>query len=315
MDVVFLDQNKWIELAKVEAGKIAVGPLVTLYSELCKAVERGRVIFPLTASHIIETSKRNDPQSRVLVARTQARLSRGYVYRSRAARLMVEMRLSLQRLFGKQALALPINWVIAPGFFQAFEAMDEMIAPHEDAERALKLNRYLDPRQLYVDYMLNQDDARRRTAHKRFATGATELVARIEARRNVLAGDSLDIRRRAYCAALFIDHQDDLIKALQALGHTTAQLRALGDDAVIQFVENVPTFKVESEIAARLEASAGSIESNDALDMQSFYTAIPYSSRLVGEKHFIALARQAKLDARYQTKLSQSLFELAGVYS
>jgi len=314
MDVVFLDQNKWIELARVEAGKITSVALVELYSQLSAAVEQRRVIFPLTASHILETSKRNDPRSRGLVAQTQAKLSRGYVYRSRAGRLLVEMQLALLRLFGEQPPAMPVNWAIAPGFLQAFEPMDEMVVSPSDAERIRRLNDHIDPRIQYVDYMQNQDDSRRRASHAGFAADVAELVARIEARRSLLTGDSVDLRRRAYCAGLFLDHQDDVIKVLHTLGHTIEQMRALGPEAVANFVEDVPTLKVESEMAARLEVSTGNIEPNDVLDMQSFYTAIPYSRRLVAEKEFVSLAKQAKLDARYQTVLSRSLADLLGVY-
>ena len=315
VEVVFLDQNKWIDLARVEAGKIGTGPLVELYSQLSRAVDEGRVIFPLTASHILETSKRNDPLSRMLLAQTQARLSKGYVYRSRAGRLLVEMRFALQGLFGELPSTLPVNWAVAPGFLQAFEPMDELVASPVDAERSRRLNANIDPRVLYVDYMQNQDDPRRRVAHEKLISGIAALVARIEARRSLLVGDSVDLRRRAYCAALFLDHQDAMIKVLYALGHTIGEMRALGPEAVINFIEDVPTLKVESEMAARLEASTGSIEPNDVFDMQSFYTAIPYSSRLVAEKGFISLAKQARLDVRYQVLLSRSLPDLLGVYA
>ena len=140
--------------------------------------------------------------------------------------------------------------------------------------------------------------------------GTSELVARIEARRALLTGDSVDLRRRAYSARLFFDHQDDMIKVLNGLGYTLEQLRALGDQAVVTLVEDVPTLNVEAEMAARLEAETGNICPNDVFDMQSFYTAIPYSTYIVAEKASVSRARQAKLDVRYQVSLSQSLTSL-----
>lgn len=314
VDIVFLDQNKWIELARVEAGKVTSGPIATLYLQLATAVEEHRVLFPLAVSHILETSKRNDPVSRGWVAETQAKLSRGYVYRSRTGRLLVEMRTTLQRLLGARAPDLPKNWAIAHGFMQAFEPMDTLIATASEAERTSRLNRLVDPRDQYVDYMKNQDDSRRRAAHVKLSMGTSELVARIEARRALLTGDSVDLRRRAYSARLFLDHQDDMIKVLHGLGHTFEQLRALGDNAAITLIEDVPTLNVEAEMAARLEAQTGDIRPNDVFDMQSFYTAIPYSTRIVAEKGSISRARQAKLDVRYQVSLSQSLPDLLDVY-
>jgi hypothetical protein len=315
MDIVYLDQNKWIELARVQAGAVTSGPTADLYTQLLAAVECGQVLFPLSVSHVLETSKRNDPISRGHLADTQANLSRGYAYRSRAGRLEIEVRATLHSLFGTDPPKLPQHWAIAHGFLQAFEPMDELIAPPAEVQRMVRINAFIDPADQYLDYMKNQDDARRRAAHSKLAAGTADLVARIEARRARLIGESVDLRRRAYAVQLFMDHQDTFIRILNSLGHSFEQLKALGERAVRALVEDVPTLNVEAEMAARLESKTGSIEPNDVFDMQSFYTAIPYSSRVVAEKGSISRARQAKLDARYQVALSQSLSDLLGAYS
>jgi hypothetical protein len=59
---------------------------------------------------------------------------------------------------------------------------------------------------------------------------------------------------------------------------------------------------------------AGTIHQNDLFDMQAFYTAIPYSSLVIAEKASISRARQAKLDVKYQVKLSSSLDDLLHKY-
>lgn len=59
MKALFLDQNKWIELARVRAGAVSSGPSYIAYVELHEAVDRGRIVVPLTVAHILETSKRN----------------------------------------------------------------------------------------------------------------------------------------------------------------------------------------------------------------------------------------------------------------
>ncbi len=315
MDIVYLDQNKWIELARVQAGKVTSGPIADLYTQLHVAVESGQVLFPLSASHILETSKRHDPTSRSHLADTQAKLSRGYVYRSRTGRLEIEVRTTLHRLFGTDPPKLCQHWAIAHGFWQAFEPMDELIASSAEVQRIMRINAFIDPADLYVDYMKNQDDVRRRAAHSKLVAGTIDLVGRVEARRAPLTGQSVNLRRRAYAVQLFMDHQDTFIRILNSLGHSLEQLKALGERAVRALVEDVPTLNVEAEMAARLESKTGSIETNDVFDMQSFYTAIPYSSRVIAEKASISRALQAKLDARYQVALSRSLDDLLGAYS
>lgn len=314
MDIVYLDQNKWIELAQVHAGRVNDEPVATLYAQLLSAVERGKVLFPLSVSHVLETSKRNDPVSRGHVAETQAKLSRGYVYRSRAGRLEVEICTTLHRLFGTRAPDLPPNWAIAHGFLQAFEPMDALIASPVEVQRIARINAFIDPADQYVDYIKNQDDACRRIAHAKLAASTMDLVSRIEARRARLTGESVDLRRRAYSVQLFVDHQDSFIRILNGLDYSLEELRAKGDRAMRSLIEDVPTLNVEAEMAARLESKTGIIYPNDVFDMQSFYTAIPYSSRIVAEKGAISRARQAKLDVRYQVALSQSLNDLLNIY-
>lgn len=314
MDIVYLDQNKWIELAQVHAGKVTTGSIAELYAQLVVSVEREQVLFPLSVSHVLETSKRNDPVSRGWVAETQAKLSRGYVYRSYAGRLEVEIRTTLHRLFGDKPPDLSVNWAIARGFLQVFEPMDELLSTPDELQRVMRINAFMDPAVQYVDYMKNQDDSVRRLAHSELAVGTVNLVAKIEARRALLTGGSMDHRRRSYSAQLFMDHQDNIIRILDNLGYTFDQLKSLGDRAVVALIEDVPTLNVEAEMAARREAETGNIKPNDVLDMQSFCTAIPYSSHVIAEKASISHAKQAKLDKEYQVSLSQSLMALRNAY-
>lgn len=314
MDIIYLDQNKWIELAQVHAGSQTPEGLATLYNQLLNAVERGKVLFPLSLSHLIETSKRNDPISRGHVVKTQAQLSRGFAYRSRAGRLEMEIRITLHHLFSIDPPVLAKNWTIVPSFLQAFEPLDAFAAA-KDIKKLAFINTFIDPSKLYVDYMNNQNDTERRMAHSKIAADTVDLVSRIEARRARLSGKSVDLRRRVYSAQLFIDHQDLFIRILNDMGYSFNQLQAIGERAGRALIEEVPTLNVEAEMAARLESKTGTLHSNDVLDILAFCTAIPYSDRIIAEKSTISLARQAKLNAQYKVVLSQSLNDLLNVYS
>lgn len=41
MDIVYLDQNKWIELARVQSGTLTSGPVADLYPELISSGREG----------------------------------------------------------------------------------------------------------------------------------------------------------------------------------------------------------------------------------------------------------------------------------
>lgn len=314
MDIVFLDQNKWIELAQVHSGRTTSGPMAELFPQLVAAVQRKCVLFPLSVSNIMETAKRNDPDSRRHVAETQAILSLGYVHRSRAGRLVVELRAAIERRFGVGPVVMPLNWAFAPGFMQAFEPMDELIAVPEELARLRGLNSFMHPAALYLDFMVNQDDIRRREAIATLTQGLTELVVRIESRRKRFANKPIDFRRRAYAAQSWVENLDLLNQTVAALGYSFDQLRALGDQALRALLEDVPTMNVEVEMATRVESMTGALSANDVLDMQSFYTAIPYADRVVAEKAAISRAKQARLDSKYGVTLSRSLEDLLDLY-
>lgn len=312
MEIIFLDQNKWIELAQVHSGRTKGGPIAELFPRLVAAVQDGRVLFPLSVGNIMETAKRNDHVSRRLIAETQAMLSLGYVHRSRAARIEVELRAAIQRRFGIEPEPMPAHWAIAPGFMQAFEPMDELTASPGELGRVRQMTSLVDPAALYLDYMITQDDTRRREANAKLSQGLSGLVARIEDRRARFASESLDMRRRMYAAQSWADHLDVLNRIVAALGYSFDDLSALGDSSMRALLEDVPTMNVEVEMATRLEAKTGALSANDVLDMQSFYTAIPYSDRVIAEKAAISHAQQAKLDSKYGVVLSRSLEDLSG---
>ena len=315
MDIVYLDQNKWIELARVRSGAVRSGPMAELYSQLHAAVEAGRVLFPLSASHVLETSKRNDPESRAHVAATQAALSKGVAYRSRASRLWGEICSTMHQIFGSPPVNLPRHWFLAESFLEAFEPLDSLISQADDVQRMSRILRAIHPADLYIAYMTGQDDAIRRIAHTSLEKGIAELVSRIEIRRQKLAGERVDLRRRAYLVQLFFDHEELFIRIADHLGYSYEHLKSIGASAVKALVEDVPTLNVEAEMSARLEAESGALTTNDVLDMQSFYTAIPYSSRVIAEKASISRARQSKLDVRYSVTLSHSLTDLLDLYN
>lgn len=313
MDIIFIDQNKWIELAKVEAGKDLSSEISSLYENLISAVENGKAIFPLTTSHIIETSKRNDPESRLHLTMTQARLSKGFVFRSRKSRVLVEMCNALRRIFDEEPANLPSNWVIA-GFIQAFENLDLLVATDKNLETSLLINEHTNPQSLYLEFMMYSDDKVRREAHIKTQAESEALINSIEQRRLLYANYPQATRKRAYSANVFMEHQNILAEALQITGHTLDDMRAFGDQVIVNFIKDVPTLNIEIEIISKLELRNTKMQTNSLFDMSSFSTAIPYCRYIVAEKDFVSLAKQTKLHEHYNTNISHSLVALIDLY-
>ena len=302
MKILFLDQNKWIQLASAHSGKVKSGSVYEAYQYFLNALRKDEILIPLTTTNIIETSKRNDPVSRLDVARTQAEFSKGCVFRSRKARLLVEIRNALHIAFDYDPVLLPSHWFVVPNFIRAFEEFEASAVSMVELADS-----YIDPKELYLDYMSNQDDQVRRTAHIRYKEESKSLIQRIENRRKLFSEYNKSIRQRGYAAQLFLDHQESIFRAISNIGHTFAEMEKLGPDVFIKFIEDIPTLNVELKLAMGRESQTGSLKENDLGDIENFYTAIPYSNIIVAEKNFTAIAGQTKLGEAYGVTLHTKL--------
>ena len=100
MRIVYLDQNKWIELSRARFGR---EPEATTFRELLAlaavGVELGIVSFPLSHFHYIEV-KHRDPRRRWKLATFMAELSRFHTIAPARLLLETEIDLALQIRYG-----------------------------------------------------------------------------------------------------------------------------------------------------------------------------------------------------------------------
>ena len=76
MITVYLDQNKWIDLARAATGHPQGERFLDTLRELREAVREGRARFVLSCAHYFETARAGDPQRRINVATVMRDLSR-----------------------------------------------------------------------------------------------------------------------------------------------------------------------------------------------------------------------------------------------
>lgn len=75
MLTVYLDQMKWIDLARAETGHPKGAAFVEVLAVLKDAVDRGQARFPLSAAHYHETGKQRDRKKHMELATTMVRLA------------------------------------------------------------------------------------------------------------------------------------------------------------------------------------------------------------------------------------------------
>jgi len=307
--IVYLDQNAWVALARASWDKTE---FPREYAALTKVVERVRsneIIVPLSFANIYETAKINDPVRRATMARAQSLISAGRVFRGRR-RILTETLTAY--IAGKNSIAHPApgeRWFLSDLWFEAASDYTPETYGFEISQRVLDAIRK-DPGRALFDYLAFQDESVRQEAVRRNTASSVELIAGIESRRAIAAGEPLALRRRAYGARLVIDELDFIFAAARKLGLDWSTVSDIGSSLVRSFTVDVPVFHVERELVVRLEDQARPIAENDLRDMMAFTTVLPIADVIVAEKPFVNLARQAKLGETYGTELMTSILDL-----
>lgn len=307
--VVCLDQNAWIALARGAWDKAAHPDEHIALTRVVTALQAGRIVVPLSFSNIYETAKVNDPVRRTHLAHVQATISGGKVLRGRR-RLLEEMlsRRLVEHASGER-LALAEDWFLSDLWFEAAADYSPGTFGFEMSERALAWVRQNPARALF-NYLAEADEAVRMEGVRRYSASSAELIARIEARRAMVAGETFAMRRRAYGAQLLVDELDFVFTLVKRLSLPWSNVRDLGPKLAKSLVADVPVLNVERELAVRLEDQQRAITENDLRDMASFAAVLPLADLFVAEKPFVNLARQAGLDRAYGVDLRTAVTEL-----
>lgn len=274
------------------------------------AVQERGLVVPLSFANIYETAKINDPIRRCNMARTQSTISGGRVFRGRRRILDETLTAYLAKSFSlpcqppKEYLFLSDLW---------FESAAEYSPEHygfKISDRVLNFVR-ANPAEALFSYLVSNDEDARINGVRRFSSSSAELVARIEARRALVASEKLPLRKRAYGATLIIEEIDFILATGQKLGLDWSNVSDIGSSLIRKLIVDIPVLNVERELTVRLEDHVRPISENDLRDMAAFTIALPLADVVVGENLFVNLARQAQLGDRYETTLLTSVFDLS----
>ncbi len=304
--VVYLDQNKWIELAQAAKAPKDYPVARGILEILCAAVEAGSVRLPLTSTNIYETHKVNRREQRWDLAYTQTTLGKGEVFRGFHRRLEVEIGRVLSRIYDLPWTEPVPDWVFSNLFFEATaEAKDPRLG-REIPDRVLGFM-HAEPQRTLFQYLMNTPEPVRQQSIREFTQGCETLRAQIEERRARHKAESISMRRKIYSVLLVMGEQDVMIATATRLGLPWNCFMDRGGATMRAVVRETPAFLIEREISLKLEAENRPIHLNDMRDMRTFATVLPYSDVVVAEKPFTSLARQAGLHTHFGVRLETDL--------
>ncbi len=312
MRIVYLDQNKWIELARAAKYPTQYPDVFALLNGLFDEVAEKQLVLPLTFSNIYETQKVNDPRQRHELALIQSALSQGVVFRGRYKRLQAEIGDFVRSVYCVPAAERPDNWFLSDVVFESVMEIGDKRLP-AISEKVTEFIRSR-PADIMFDYLTNCPEEIRKQAVRDFSEGLDQLRRRIEARRSEHASECASMRRNIYGVLLMIGESDLILEYASAAGAKWESLGDAGGAIARRMMFDVPTYHIEREITMRIESQKRDITENDFRDMQSFCAALAYSDIVVAEKHFSSLAMQAGLDKKCKTLISTDLLSLSAHY-
>lgn len=316
---VYLDQNKWIDLAKARAGRKEQARFVEVLQAAQEAVRAGDASFPLTAQHYYETSNRGARESREHLAATMLGLSQGDAIAPPQVVVPYEIEVALIKqlqlpndlppavqVFGKGA-----NHVFNTDMF-TYEAPDEYEGRPLPAElqamvavagsTMMEFAVLAGPPSSETTRLALSEHMR--LTGSKFARGQQELRDRVADMRHGRLEDAMT-------ATAIVDILDPLAAVCTRLGVDPGRLFAGGAEVLSPLVYAIPSRWVEREMRRQRHTNPQKQwEGNDLNDVMALSVAVPYCDVVVTERQWAHFANVAKLDQRFKTKVIRDLREL-----
>ncbi|WP_067097531.1 hypothetical protein [Mycobacterium sp. 852002-40037_SCH5390672] len=311
---VYLDQNKWIDLARAETGHPLGAPFLDALAAFKRAVDEGRAGFPLSSAHYFETGKQSKLDKRIALARTMVRLAGQLRIAPPHDIVPWEIRCALIRAF-ELPMTVPEKRIFGTGVAHAFAAPQLRFEPRTEwrgTALPAEVQKMLRPivkaeceARVLADYVpignapsvrLHLDNHTVLTGN-RFADGQRAVASWIvELGRHRLNDVML--------ATAFADISDPLALVATELGVAAEQLADNAQD----IIDQIPSRWVEMKLRSQRQANPQKLwESNDLNDLIALSIAVPYCDVVVTEKSWASLINAAKVGKRFDTLVTRDL--------
>lgn len=315
---VYLDTNKWIELAKFSKnpnedvlGKKAMEQLLDLS-------KRGKILIPFSSLTLFEIIKNNNQQQREQMVDFMVDTSKGWYFKPIDRYLKYEIENACyKKLKSAKYYNIFSNILtnradsIIGGYIGKLVPREGHDPTKEEQEEAQKIwdDGVTDPKMMKL--MFKQEEPRM------FAKGdiqfIDEITKDIEKKRKNSFGVSDIIFDRYTKVKYIIELFDkDLAKFCQENKISFQQLFQ-GKSEFEAFVQDMPALNtfVELSYVRDKESKERKVQRNDFYDIWHHSTGLSYANIMVGEKMFGSISKRQKLDKKNNCHLFTSFEELS----
>jgi len=306
MKRVYLDQNKWIDLAATHKTLPKAQRFQDALLVAEEGVERGFVSFPLSSFHYLETSRRGNPDSRFDLAATMAGLSRLHTIAPHSCLLGPEVDRALRVIFGvpheprtAQVFGYGVHHafgVEAPPWLRDTNAHGlrdwvefQLLALNDDGPVAMP-----EIDEIAKQWADSQSDRQQQRAQDGWHRGERGgRLAKVEA---------------------YAHHHEVIGEGLQRAGLHWGHLYELGQEGLSAFIEAVPLIHVGAELQRIRHAQPQKgWEPNDLNDLGALTLGVVYCDVVVTERQWVDALQRARLPERYGTEVLSDLTALPAV--
>jgi hypothetical protein len=309
--ILYLDQNKWVELAQGQKSPADFPARREVLAFLVAEANAGRLVVPLTSTNLYETRKINIPERRDHLAWVQSTLSQGMVFRGRYKRLEVEIIDHLRAGSGLEPLPREPHWFLSSVFFESTAEIGDSRIP-QASERVVAAIRSNPPRFMF-EFLTGLPEDIRTMAVSKFSEGSEKLRQAIEEKRARDASEGVSMRRKLSSVRLMINELDLVLSFIRMAGLPETDENVVLQKFARSIMNECPTYFIEREIGLRIEAQDRAIEENDFRDMQTFCAVVAYADIIVAENMFSNLAIQAGLHKKYGTRITTKLADIPDI--
>lgn len=318
MITVYLDQNKWIDLARAATGHPLGVPFVPTLAALKEAADSNVARFPLSAAHYFETAKQHDVRRRKELAATMTRLAGTLRIAPPHAIVPSEIRAALidvlhlpivadhVELFGMgaaHALAAPTLKYTAPtewGGQRLSRSVQQTLQGLVEPEFEEFLLAGTMPEGIPDDRRLVLGNMRTLT-DDRFVDGQEKVAKVIESLGKSRLNDVM-------LATAIADIMDPLQRAANDLGVSVNEVL---DSDLFALISRMPSRWVEMMLRRQRQANPQKAwEGNDLNDLTALAIAVPYVDVVVTERSWSAMLNAARVPERFGTLVTPNLQDL-----
>lgn len=297
--VIYLDQNKWIQLSRIYYGKENENK--DILDLVLKKSETGEWIFPLSIIHFFETTTRLQKEQKNKLAKFMGAVSRNWTIYPFGINKKEELYSNMK----KDNKYCPIKYNPGAMFGKLIDVEKELKEIDKDISKGIlnDINELLTQFNFFlynVELKNGKEVVSKLEQDNMFYAKCYSELREADNRANI----SEDVKLEVLFMQCFEAEYKDLLNAINISDYQKKKI------AYQMFKQKIPkSFFVNINLIyySKLKNKQRANDKNDYKDIVSISQALPYCDVVITERYWSALIQEHKLNENYETIVSKDI--------